>query len=86
MLKMDKLSDVDFLKYDVTNVGYFLREGGRAAVIGVGGGRDMQSALLLGMEHVIGVERIEEATSEDVAEGSEEVTEATEANSEQSEE
>ncbi|HYZ42703.1 MAG TPA: hypothetical protein VE687_19060, partial [Stellaceae bacterium] len=32
---------LEFLKYDVTNLVYYIRHAGRAAVIGVGGGRDM---------------------------------------------
>ncbi len=29
---------LEFLKYDVTNLAYYIRHAGRAAVIGVGGG------------------------------------------------
>ena len=47
--------DVDFLRYDVTNLAYVL-PGDRAAVIGVGGGRDMLSAWLFGHRNVTGVE------------------------------
>ena len=45
-----------FLKYDVTNLAYFLPERRSAAVIGVGGGRDMLSARLFGVEEVTGIE------------------------------
>ena len=45
-----------FLKYDVTNLAYYLPDRGSAAVIGVGGGRDMLSARLFGVERVTGVE------------------------------
>jgi hypothetical protein len=37
---------LEFLKYDVTNLAYYIRHAGRAAVIGVGGGRDILSAHL----------------------------------------
>jgi spermidine synthase len=49
-------ADINGLRYDVTNIGYFLRPSGGAAIIGVGGGRDLQSALLFGHETVLGVD------------------------------
>ncbi len=49
-------SDIEYLRYDVTNVAYALRPSGGACIIGVGGGRDVQSALLFGHERVTGVE------------------------------
>ena len=48
--------DVSFLKYDVTNVAYALRNTGRAAIIGVGGGRDVLSARFFGFRDITGVE------------------------------
>jgi hypothetical protein len=45
-----------FLKYDVTNIAHFLPGHERAAVIGVGGGRDMLSARVFGVPDVTGVE------------------------------
>ncbi|MBN1120294.1 MAG: hypothetical protein JXJ17_04395 [Anaerolineae bacterium] len=48
--------DIEFLYYDATNVAHYLRPDGRACVIGVGGGRDIQSALLFGHDSVVGVE------------------------------
>jgi hypothetical protein len=50
------LSKLDFLRYDITNLAYAIRHQGRAAVIGVGGGRDMLSAYLFGFHDVTGVE------------------------------
>jgi hypothetical protein len=50
------LSKVDFLRYDVTNLAYWIRNRGRSAVIGVGGGRDVLSAHLFGFGDVTGVE------------------------------
>ena len=45
-----------FLKFDVTNLAHFLPGHRRAAVIGVGGGRDMLSARVFGVADVTGVE------------------------------
>lgn len=45
-----------FLKYDVTNLAYFLPGRRSAAIIGVGGGRDMISARLFGVDRITGVE------------------------------
>lgn len=50
------VSAVDFLKLDVTNLAYYLPHRGRAAVIGVGGGRDVLSAWVFGRRDVTGVE------------------------------
>jgi hypothetical protein len=50
------LSKLDFLRYDITNLAYAIRHQGRAAVIGVGGGRDLLSAYLFGFRDVTGVE------------------------------
>ena len=50
------LSKLEFLKYDITNLAYSIRHDGRAAVIGVGGGRDLLSAKYFGFRDVTGVE------------------------------
>ncbi|WP_119461419.1 hypothetical protein [Rhodospirillaceae bacterium SYSU D60014] len=50
------IEEVGFLRYDVTNLAYFLSEQKRAAVIGVGGGRDLLSARLFGIPEITGVE------------------------------
>jgi SAM-dependent methyltransferase len=50
------LKTVDFLKYDVTNLAYNIRNEGRSAVIGIGGGRDMLSAYLYGFRDITGVD------------------------------
>jgi hypothetical protein len=47
---------LEFLKYDVTNLAYYIRHAGRAAVIGVGGGRDLLSAHFFGFRDITGVE------------------------------
>ena len=48
--------EVGFLKYDITNLAYFLPDRTKGAVIGVGGGRDMLSAWSFGLRDITGVE------------------------------
>lgn len=48
--------DLEHLRYDVPNLGYFIRPTGDACIIGVGGGRDVQSAVLFGHKKVTGVD------------------------------
>ena len=50
------LKDVDFLRYEVNSLGARLRAGGSAAVIGVGGGRDVMSCALFGFHRIVGIE------------------------------
>lgn len=47
---------LDFLRYDVTNLAYHARSSGKAAIVGVGSGRDLLSAHLFGFRDIIGVE------------------------------
>jgi hypothetical protein len=47
---------VEHLKYDVTNIAYYLRTGHDALVIGAGGGRDVLSALAFGARSVTAVD------------------------------
>ena len=49
-------ADIDHLRYDVTAMAYCLGRKGDACIIGVGGGRDVQTALLFGHRHVTGIE------------------------------
>lgn len=49
-------ADIEHLNFDVTNMAYRLGRTGTACIIGVGGGRDLQAALLNGHEQVIGIE------------------------------
>ena len=49
-------ASVEFLKYDVTNLGYFLPGRERGVVVGVGGGRDVLSAALFGLKQISAVE------------------------------
>ncbi len=50
------LNRAEFLKYDVTNMAYYLPDRNRAAIIGVGGGRDLLSARVFGVKEAIGIE------------------------------
>jgi hypothetical protein len=47
---------LEWVKHDVTALPYHLRKGGDAAVIGVGGGRDVLTALWAGSRSVTGIE------------------------------
>ena len=48
--------ELKFLQYDVTNLAYSIRDRGRAAVIGVGGGRDVLSAYYFGFDSITGID------------------------------
>jgi hypothetical protein len=50
------LDDIEHLRFDVTNIVYYLRPHGGVLIVGVGGGRDIQSAVLFGQERIVGVE------------------------------
>jgi len=50
------LKDVEFLKYDVTNLAYHLPGRERVAIIGVGGGRGILSAAVFGYRDIVGIE------------------------------
>lgn len=54
--RFESLEDIAHLRYDVTNIAYYLRHTGGACIIGVGGGRDIQSAILFGHEKITGIE------------------------------
>jgi SAM-dependent methyltransferase len=45
-----------YLRYDVTSLGAGLRAGGTAAIIGVGGGRDVINCAVNGFHRIIGIE------------------------------
>jgi hypothetical protein len=51
---------VPYLKYDVTNLAHYLRPDSRVLVLGVGGGRDILSALAFNQKSVLGVEMNED--------------------------
>ena len=48
--------NLDWARFDVTALPYHLRPGGRTAVIGVGGGRDILTALWAGSSEITGIE------------------------------
>src|ERR1041385_5174541 len=50
------LNALGFLRYDVTSVAAQLRSGGTAAVIGVGGGRDVLNCAAQGFKRIVGIE------------------------------
>lgn len=50
------IDELDYLEFDVTNMVHWLRPTGESCVIGVGGGRDIQSALYFGHSKVTGIE------------------------------
>ncbi len=52
----DNFDEVAHLKYDVTNVAHYVRRDAKVLVVGVGGGRDILSALTFGQKSVVGVE------------------------------
>lgn len=50
------LSALSFLRYDVTSIAAPLRRGGSAAIIGVGGGRDVLNCAFNGFHRIVGIE------------------------------
>lgn len=50
------LKKVEYLQNDIINMAYHLRPMNEVAVIGIGGGRDILSALSFGAKHVQGIE------------------------------
>jgi SAM-dependent methyltransferase len=50
------LTPFSYLRYDVTSLGAQLRTGGTAAIIGVGGGRDVMNSVLNGFRRIVGIE------------------------------
>ena len=50
------LKTLDFLRYDVTSVAAQLRSGGTAAIIGVGGRRDVLNCAAQGFTRIVGIE------------------------------
>ncbi|MGA9720840.1 MAG: hypothetical protein WBQ86_00165 [Candidatus Binatus sp.] len=49
-------SQLDWVRYDVTSLPYHLRKGGDVGIIGVGGGRDVLTALWANSKAVTGIE------------------------------
>lgn len=47
---------LDWVSYDVTTLPYFIRPEGDVAIVGVGGGRDVLSAIWAGSRSIVGIE------------------------------
>jgi spermidine synthase len=54
--RFETLEDIEHLRFDVTNVAYYLRPEGGAFIVGAGAGRDIQSAIVFGHETITGVD------------------------------
>jgi hypothetical protein len=50
------VKEVEYLRYDITNLAHQIRHNASVLVIGSGGGRDILSALVFGQKRVVGVE------------------------------
>ncbi len=50
------VTELDYLKYEVTNIAHYLRRDANVLVVGAGGGRDILSALVFAQRSVVGVE------------------------------
>lgn len=50
------LANLEFLKYDITNIAHFIRPRANVMIIGTGGGRDVLSALVFSQKKITGVE------------------------------
>jgi hypothetical protein len=50
------IEEIELLRYDVTNIVYYIRNKGEACIIGVGAGRDVQAALWFGLDRIVGLE------------------------------
>ncbi|MDD5704099.1 MAG: hypothetical protein PHU23_18865, partial [Dehalococcoidales bacterium] len=54
--RFNSFEDIEFLRYDVTNMVHYVRPEGNVCIIGSGGGRDIQSAILFGHPEVTGID------------------------------
>ena len=54
--RFHQIEDLAHLRYDVTNIGWALGRTGPSCVIGLGGGRDVQAALLFGSTMVTAID------------------------------
>lgn len=54
--KLANASDGQHLKYDLTALAYYLRDSARVCVIGVGGGKDVQTAISFGSRQITGID------------------------------
>jgi len=51
-----RLEELDYLRYDITNLAHYLRPEAKVLIIGTGAGRDVLSALAFGQRAIVGVE------------------------------
>jgi hypothetical protein len=54
--KFNSRTDIEHLKYDLSNFAYYLRPAGNACIIGVGGGKDVQAAILFNQKKITGID------------------------------
>lgn len=50
------LTDLEYLKYDISNLVHYIRPNSKVLIIGVGGGRDVLSALVFHQQSITGIE------------------------------
>ena len=48
--------DINYLRYDISNLVHYVRPTGSVCIIGSGGGRDSQSAILFGHENITAID------------------------------
>ena len=48
--------DIDYLRYDISNIVHYVRPSGNVCIIGSGGGRDSQSAILFGHKNITAID------------------------------
>lgn len=56
LTKFNDLSELEYLKLDVSAIAYYLRDNDDVLVLGSGGGRDLLTAVLFGADKAVGVE------------------------------
>lgn len=56
LTKFGDLSDLEYLKLDVSAIAYYVRDNEDVLIIGSGGGRDLLTAVLFGAKKAVGVE------------------------------
>lgn len=56
IVQFNELEDLEYLKYDLVNIGHTISQKKQACIIGVGSGRDIHSAILYGYEKILAVE------------------------------
>jgi spermidine synthase len=54
--RFSSTEDIEYLRYDITNMVHQIRPDGNVCIIGSGGGRDIQSAILFGHQEITGID------------------------------